>query len=194
MVSCSSRRLHVRSGRKRTTAEMIPCLLRERSLFLEKFTVPLEENLYSPSLLIIGRTVALEANDESAPSMTALIGVGASGRVLARPPASPSRGRDPLLLRWSQSGSPCRVSGADGCLATTMSTVCWRTRILLRSHQRCQTSCILPLRTELPPPERCCIEKPIANTMTDALAIPALENAHGVRIVDRPLCAVARWR
>jgi len=113
---------------------------------------------------------------------TALIGVGAWGRVLAKAASQSDKieftccvGRNPdRLATFSRDiGVPAR--DIDGVLADKNITA---------------VALALPNELHFAVAHRAAaagkhvyIEKPIANTMTDALAIAALENAHGVRIV-----------
>jgi len=118
----------------------------------------------------------------SAPLETALIGVGAWGRVLAKAASGSGKigfvccvGRNPerLAAFSRETGLPARA--LDDVLA-----------------DKSIAAVVLALPNELHREfaERAAragkhiyIEKPIANTMADSLAIAALEKAHGVRVV-----------
>jgi UDP-N-acetyl-2-amino-2-deoxyglucuronate dehydrogenase len=112
---------------------------------------------------------------------TALIGVGAWGRVLAKAASQSQKiefvccvGRNPerLAAFSSETGIPAR--DVDAVLADKSIAAV----VLALPNEMHHDSA----RRAAAAGKHVYIEKPIANTMTDALAIAALEQAHGVRI------------
>jgi predicted dehydrogenase len=117
-----------------------------------------------------------------APLRTALIGVGAWGKVLARAASQSQRiefascvGRNPERL-----AAFSRDTGIPACKAD----------VVLADKTIAAVVLALPNEAHLEFARRAAaagkhvyIEKPIANTMADALAIAALEQTYGVRIV-----------
>ena len=113
---------------------------------------------------------------------TALIGVGAWGRVLAKAAAPSDKiefaccvGRNPeRLAAFSRDlAMPARdieAALADKSIAAVV--------LALPNELHCEFA-----RRAAAAGKHVYIEKPIANTMSDALAVAALEAAHGVRIV-----------
>ena len=113
---------------------------------------------------------------------TALIGVGAWGRVLAKAASQSSKivftccvGRNPeRLATFSRDiGVPAR--DIEGVLADKNIAA---VALALPNELHFEFA-----RRAAAAGKHVYIEKPIANTMTDALAIAALESAHGVRII-----------
>ena len=118
----------------------------------------------------------------AAPLQAALIGVGAWGRVLAKAASGSGKiefvccvGRNPeRLAAFSRdTGLPAReldaVLGDNGIAAVVLALPNEMHREFAERAARAG--------------KHVYIEKPIANTMADSLAIAALEKAHGVRIV-----------
>jgi predicted dinucleotide-binding enzyme len=117
-----------------------------------------------------------------APLRTALFGVGAWGKVLARAASQSQKirfaacvGRNPerLAAFSGDTGIPARDAGsvlADGAIDAVV--------LALPNEMHLDFA-----RRAAAAGKHIYIEKPIANTMADALAIAALEKTHGVRIV-----------
>ena len=117
-----------------------------------------------------------------APLKAALIGVGAWGRVLANAAGQSERSNSPAALAAIQTSLP-RFRAIPAFLRAALTT-CWPTRPSPRWCWRCRMNCISSLRTHAARAgKHIYIEKPIANTMADSIAVAALEPAHGVRIV-----------
>ena len=112
----------------------------------------------------------------------ALIGVGAWGKVLAKAAASSDKiefvccvGRNPERLSAFSRDTGISARDFDAVLADkNISCVV----IALPNELHFEFA-----RRAAAAGKHVYIEKPIANTMTDALAIAALERVHGVRIV-----------
>ncbi len=113
---------------------------------------------------------------------TALIGIGAWGKVLAKAASQSSKiefsccvGRNPERLAAFSRDTGIPARDIEGVLAdkTTLAVA-----LALPNELHFEFACRAAAAGK-----HVYIEKPIANTMSDSLAIAALEAAHGVRIV-----------